>query len=145
MGFKPTFRGRLADKLGRKTIITWSRLALLLTPILMIIAIATNDISWILITNLSTGIFIGGSFIAIQSLVLDLSTDRNKATLLSINNMVSGLGAFVGSTVVGVLLQLISGNNVPSLDVVSVLLLVVFFFRAVAWFSYFFIEEPVRT
>jgi nitrate/nitrite transporter NarK len=59
--------GVLSDKLGRKTIITWSRLALLLTPILMIISIATDDISWIFVVNITTGIFIGGSFIAIQS------------------------------------------------------------------------------
>jgi MFS family permease len=136
--------GKLADKIGRKAIITWTRLALLLTPILMILAIKTNDISWIFLTNITTGLFIGGSFIAIQSLVLDLSTSHNKATLLSINNMVSGLGAFIGSTVTGVFLQFISGNEVPSLDIVSYLLFGVFIVRLVAWFSYLFIEEPVR-
>ena len=136
--------GMLADKMGRKTIITWTRLALLLTPILMIFAIESNDISWIFLTNIITGLFIGGSFIAIQSLVLDLSNTHNKATLLSINNMVSGLGAFIGSTVTGVCLQFISGNEVPSLEVVSYLLFGVFLVRIVAWFSYFFIEEPVR-
>ena len=137
--------GLLADKVGRKTIITWTRMALLLTPIFMIFSVESNNISWIFITNLTTGLFIGGSFIAIQSFVLDLSTAHNKATLLSINNMISGLGAFIGSTVTGFFLQLISGNEVPSLEVVSSLLLGVFIVRVVAWFSYFFIEEPVRS
>lgn len=136
--------GVLADRMGRKTIITWTRLALLLTPITMIMAGITNDISWIYLTNLVTGIFIGGSFIAVQSLILDLSTNQNKATLLSINNMISGLAGFIGSTIVGLFLQLLSGNAVPTIEVVSTLLFGVFIFRVITWFSYFFIEEPVR-
>ena len=69
--------GTLTDRIGRKKVILTSRGALILPPFFVIIAIATNEVAWILITNIFIGFFLGGSTIAIQTLVFDIAENPN--------------------------------------------------------------------
>ena len=139
--------GWLTDKIGRKKVILGSRGALILPPIFIILAILTNQVSWILITNIIIGFFLGGSTIAIQTLIFDISemtleNSNSKATYISLAGLISGISAFIGSSITGLVLQILSGTHQPSLQLIGVLMFIVFLSRFLLWFSYFIIEDP---
>jgi len=141
--------GWLTDKIGRKKVILGSRGALLLPPILIIAAILTNQVSWILVTNILIGFFLGGSTIAIQTLIFDITeivpgNSNRRATYISLAGLIGGISAFIGSSITGLVLQILSGTQRPSLELIGVLMFIVFFFRFFLWFSYFTIEDPIE-
>ncbi len=140
--------GALTDRIGRKKVILVSRGALILPPLFVVLAIATNQVAWILATNIFIGFFLGGSTIAIQTLVFDiaeLSPENNnrKATYISLAGLVGGLSAFIGSSITGFIIQILSGIQQPSLELIAVLMFIVFLCRFFFWFSYLSIEDPI--
>ncbi len=141
--------GWLTDKIGRKKVILGSRGALILPPIFIIVAILTNQVYWILITNILIGFFLGGSTIAIQTLIFDITemspeNNNRKATYISLAGLIGGISAFIGSSITGLALQILSGTQRPSLQLIGILMFVVFLFRFLTWFSYFTIEDPIE-
>lgn len=141
MAISQRIGGSITDSIGRKKVIIWSRGSLIITPLFMAVAVITGELYWVIATNIFIGLFMGGSFIAVQTYVLDMSPTDKKATYISIANMVSGFSVFIGSTTVGIILQVISGSTPPTLEQVGVLLMIIFLLRFILWFSYFIIED----
>lgn len=137
--------GRICDRIGRRRVIIWSRLSLISPPLLSYLAVVTGQMYWILISNIVVGSVVGGSQIAIQTLVLDSAPGEKKASFISVQTMTSGLAAFIGSTIMGFILQFLTGNTQPSLILVGTLLCIVALFRFILWFSYFGIEDTIST
>lgn len=133
--------GFIVDKVGRRKVIIWSRLFLVAPPFISILAITTEDIFWLYFMNILVGLTIGGASIAIQTLVLDSAPEDKKATFISIQIMAFGLGSFIGSTLVGIVLEITLGNVQPSLDYLINIFLIITILRFLAWFSYLFIED----
>ncbi|MFX1534726.1 MAG: MFS transporter [Promethearchaeota archaeon] len=135
--------GKICDKVGRRKVIIWSRAVVVIPPILFYLAVVTGQIYWIFISNLLVGLLLGGSMIAVQTLILDIAPEEKKATFLSIQGMISGLSAFIGSTITGVVLQFLTGNTQPSLALVGTLLLIIAVLRFIFWFVHFRIEDTL--
>ncbi|MFX0013682.1 MAG: MFS transporter [Promethearchaeota archaeon] len=148
IAFSQNIGGWLTDRIGRKKVIIGSRGALILPPFFVIVAIQTNQVFWILVTNTIIGFFLGGSAIAIQTLIFDIAeispeNNNRKATYISLVGLISGIGAFLGSSITGLVLQFLSGNQTPPLNLIGMLMFLVLIFRFLLWFSYFAIEDPI--
>ncbi|NHJ02518.1 MAG: MFS transporter [Candidatus Heimdallarchaeota archaeon] len=140
--------GWLTDQIGRKKVILGSRGALILPPFFVIVAILTNEVSWILVTNIIIGFFLGGSTIAIQTLIFDIAeltpeNSNRKATYISLVGLMGGISAFIGSSITGLILQILSGSQRPDLELIGALMFIVFLCRFALWFGYFTIEDPI--
>ncbi|MFX1281997.1 MAG: MFS transporter [Promethearchaeota archaeon] len=149
IAFSQNIGGWLTDRIGRKKVIIGSRGALILPPFFVIAAILTNQIFWILVTNILVGFFLGGSVIAIQSLVFDIAESsienyNKKATYVSMVGLIGGVSAFIGSSITGLALQFLSGNQKPTLNLIGTLMFFVLLFRFLLWFSYFTVEDPIE-
>ncbi len=149
IAFSQNIGGWLADRIGRKKVIIGSRGALILPPFFVIVAIITNQVFWILVTNIIIGFFLGGSTIAIQTLIFDIAeispeNNNKRATYISLVGLIGGISAFIGSSITGLALQILSGNQKPTLNLIGILMFIVLLFRFLLWFSYFTIEDPIE-
>jgi MFS family permease len=136
--------GNLISKFGSKKIIVVSRIAIVIAPILFLAAAIFDSIEIIYISNAIVGLSLGASGIAIVTIILNNAPEESKATYMALYAMFLGIAGFIGSTTMGGILQFLSGNNKPSLGVLTILLLLVAFARLFSWFSYFFLLQDKR-
>ena len=139
------YGGKLVDRFGKKRVILFSRFFLIFPPTLFAVAAYSQLIEIIYFSNFLVGALIGGSSIAITTLILDSASEENRSTYQALFIMVFGIMAFIGSTGMGLVLQLLTGNIQPSIELVSLLLLIVSGLRLVGWSGYFFLKEPETT
>ena len=76
-----------------------------------------------------------------MTIILNNAPEESKATYVSFYFLVVGVSAFVGSSLMGLVLQLISGNQQPTLEVLTILMVGVSLMRFIFWFSFFFLKE----
>ena len=135
------YSGSLMDKFGKRKMIIFGRFFIVLPPLFYILAIASNNINYILISNVIVGLTLGGTGIAITTLILDTAPEENRSSYQAFYFMITGLSAFVGASFMGILLQLFSGNSTPSNGVLILLFLSASIFRLFTWFGFFFLKE----
>lgn len=135
------FTGSLINKIGQRNLILFGRFFIILPPLFYIVAIKTNQISFIYFSNVIVGLTLGATGIAITTLILDTAPEENRATYQALYLMTTGLSAFFGSTLMGILLQIFSGNNIPSSFELISLFLLASLFRFFTWFGFFFLSD----
>jgi MFS family permease len=136
--------GNLISKFGSKKIIIISRTAIVIAPLLFLSAAIFDSIELIYLSNAIVGLSLGASGIAIVTIILNNAPEESKATYMALYAMCLGIAGFIGSTTMGGILQFLSGNNKPNIDIITILLLLVAFVRLVSWFSYFFLLQDKR-
>ena len=127
------YSGTLMQKFGKRKMIIFGRFFIVLPPIFYILAITTNNLIYIFISNIIVGITLGSTGIAITTLILDTAPEENRSTYQALYFMITGLSAFFGATFMGFLLQLFSGNFTPSNEILILLFLSVSIFRLCTW------------
>ena len=135
------FTGTLIDAFGKRNLIIFGRFFIVLPPLFYILAIIENNIIFIFISNIFVGITLGATSIVITTLILDHAPEENRSTYQALYLMITGLSAFVGSTFMGLLLQIFSGNSIPSNNVLIILFLGASIFRLLTWFGFFFLKD----
>ncbi len=135
------FSGTLIDKFGKPNLIIFGRFWVILPPLFYIMSIITNNIIFIFISNIVVGLASGATGIVITTHILDNAPEENRSTYQALYLMITGLSAFVGSTIMGILLQVFSGNKIPSNNVLIILFLFASTLRCFTWFGFFFLKE----
>ena len=135
------FTGTLIDKFGKRKLIILGRFFIILPPLFYILSISTNNINFIYFSNIIIGLTLGATGITITTLILDNAPEENRSSYQAFYLLITGLSAFVGSTSMGVLLQLLSGNNQPSSNQLVILFLFTAIFRLITWFGFFFLKD----
>lgn len=140
-GFSQLYGGSLSDRLGRKVIIRWSRLALVLPPVLVSLSVYTGSLVYFLLSNIIVGLTLGGGTIALNSMILDTAPEGRESTYFSTFLMIMGVIAFIASLIMGIILESMTGGEVPPNNVVIGLLLFAAGLRLVSWFAYVFLPD----
>jgi MFS family permease len=140
-GVGQNFSGKLMDRFGKRKLIIFGRFFIVLPPLFYIMAITTSNINFIFFSNIIVGITLGSTGIAITTLILDSAPEENRSSYQALYLMITGISAFIGSTFMGFLLQIFSGNITPSHDVLILLFLLASIFRLFTWFGFFFLKE----
>ncbi|MDH5402445.1 MAG: MFS transporter [Candidatus Heimdallarchaeota archaeon] len=141
MGLSQYFGGKLSDRIGRRRVIIWSRLFLVLPPFLFALGVIYQNILFLYISNFIVGATLGASVVSLTSFILDVAPDDKNGTYLSLHMMAMGILAFTGSIIMGLVLNYISPTKEPSSALISLLLMVVACIRFIAWFSYFLLPK----
>ena len=135
------FTGLLMEKFVKKKVIILGRFFFIFPRLFYVLAVVFNNIDFILVSNMIVGLMLGGTGIAITTLILDNSPEENRSSYQALYLMVTGLSAFAGSTLMGIFMQLLSGNNAPSNNIIIMLFLLASFLRALTWTGFFFLKE----
>lgn len=140
-GLSQLLGGRISDKFGRKIVIITSRSILVMPPVLYGIGVLVQNPTYLLVSNILTGIMFGASLISVNSLILDLAPIGKEGTYFSIYLLVGGIMAFTGSIVTGLVLNIIVPDVAPSDELVATMLFVIAVIRFLAWTAYFFLPD----
>ena len=141
IGVSQLIGGKFADRYGRKSIILWTRIFLVLPPALTALGVLQKNSVYLIVANLVVGLTLGATGIAINSLILDTAPKGKESTYFSIYIFVMGIVGFSSSILMGGVLNVLSGDSIPSDTIVSLLLIIAAGVRLVAWTSYFFLKE----
>jgi len=90
--------GTLADRFGRKKILSLSLFGTWIGYLLFIIGILTQDI-YLLFIGRSIDGFTGGNISIAQSAISDISTEENKSRNFGLIGMAFGLGFVFGTSI----------------------------------------------
>ena len=137
------YAGPLLTRFGTKRLILISRAIIITPPLIIVLSIIFHDINYIYFSNAIVGLSLGAGSVGITVIILNSSPEYSKATYFALYAMVTGFSAFFGSTITGMILQVVSGNLPPSNDLLVVLFILAGLFRLVTWFGYFFLLEDV--
>ncbi|MBS3092418.1 MFS transporter [Candidatus Pacearchaeota archaeon] len=96
-----SFWGKITDKYGNRFVIVVSSLAIPLVPILWMFS--TSKLYLILIPSLIGGIFWGGFAISTFNFVYDSTKQNHRALCVTYNNLLTGIGIFLGSALGGLI------------------------------------------
>lgn len=113
--------GRLADKIGNRSILFFVGIAVAITPVLWL-GIGHRQLdTWLWLPMLH--ILLGGTIAAIDlcsnNLQLDVAPIKNQSTYLAIAAAVSGVSGAIGTTIGGFIAQNIAWGGLPGLFVLS--------------------------
>jgi len=105
--------GKLLDKLGRKKILAFSRMAL--ASSCLVYPVAT---SWIHITAVEaiSGLAISSWLSAQSTYMLDIAPRKLRATYLATSMAAIGVATFIGSNIGGQLVQKVLGGNLAAVE-----------------------------
>jgi MFS family permease len=109
IGLTTIIGGRICDKIGRKPTIIISIVILILFPVSMIPAVATNRWALLIISRMVGGVGTGLNFVAINAYTLDMAPRDLMGAYSGMREMFYGITTFIGS--------LISGFIIEALDV----------------------------
>jgi len=141
IGLSQFVGGKFSDRFGRRSIIIWTRIFLVLPPVLNALGVLQKNPIYLVIANLSVGLTLGATGIAINSLILDTAPKGHESTYFSIYIFVMGIIGFTSSMIMGGILSYFAGNSIPSDKVIAMLLIVATVVRFITWLAYFFLKE----
>ncbi|MGB9728948.1 MAG: MFS transporter [Thermoprotei archaeon] len=90
--------GKLADKVGRRSLMLINRFGLVSVPLFYAFA---PDMSILYISSLSTGVLIAAGNVAFIAYVIDVSNPIERASYIALYNAANGTSAFFGSLLGG--------------------------------------------
>ena len=138
------YGGKLVDLFGEKKMILFGRFFIIFPPLFFVLAETTHVLEFLYFSNMIVGLTLGASGLAIMTLILDSAPEENRSTYQALYAMVTGLAAFLGSIFMGSVLQILSGNIQPSIQLVIYLLVFVSLCRFIGWLGFWFLIEPEK-
>ncbi len=141
-GLSYFYGGKIADRIGFKKMIRLTRPILVFPPITASLAAFYGNIYFIYLGNMLVGFTLGAAMVSVNSLLIEYAPEDKRATYISMHTMTIGILAFLSSTMMGMLLQIFSGNDIPSDKLLITLLLSVSAARFIASLLYKFIPCP---
>ncbi|MHA2251843.1 MAG: MFS transporter [Candidatus Kariarchaeaceae archaeon] len=136
-GLSMFYGGRLSDRIGRNKVIIWSRVVLVIPPILYGVGAIYDEPIYLFISNALVGLIVGAGGVSVNSMILDIAPVEKQATYFSTYLMVMGILAFCGSMLMGGILYFVARDEAPSSETLMLLFIIVACFRFLAWFGYF--------
>ncbi len=106
-GLGQSVGGILADRFGKKIVITLSRFGYAVVPFGYAIGLVTGNVWFLLLVNIPGGFAFGAEDTAISSYSLDCSTVDTRARYYSILLTFEGIFAFTGSLFAGLLMEVL--------------------------------------
>ena len=134
------FGGKLSDRIGRKPLIIFSRVAMLAIPLVMIWAILANNWLLLLISNVIGGSAVGANVVAHNAYLLDISPRDQMGAYSGLNQMGWGVATFIGSLTAGFIAEEIEAA-VGTSQMIIITFSVIAGLRLLASIGYFFIKE----
>ena len=134
------FGGKLSDKIGRKPIIIYSRVAMFVIPVVMIWAIVADNWLLLLISNIIGGSAVGANVVGHNAYLLDISPKDQMGAYSGLNQMGWGVATFIGSLSAGFIadaIEAVVGTN----QMVIITFSVITGLRLLSSIGYFFIKE----
>ncbi|NHJ31479.1 MAG: MFS transporter, partial [Asgard group archaeon] len=97
--------GKICDKIGRKPSIIISIAILILFPVSMIPAVATNRWALLIISRMVGGVGTGLNLVAINAYTLDMAPGELMGAYSGMREMFYGITTFIGSLISGFIIE----------------------------------------
>lgn len=136
------FGGKLGDKIGRKPLIIFGRLAMFTIPVVMIVAVLANNWLYLLISNFIGGAGMGAVTVSMNAYILDLAPDDQMGAYTGLNQVGWGISTFIGSLSAGFIADAVETAIGTEMMVVYVFTAIAAL-RLLAGFGFFFISESL--
>ncbi|NHJ40096.1 MAG: MFS transporter [Asgard group archaeon] len=136
------FGGKLGDRIGRKPLIIYSRMAMFTIPVVMIGALLIDNWLLLILSNIIGGSAIGAMTVAQNAYILDLAPDDQMGAYSGLTQVGWGITTFIGSLTAGFIATSID-NQVGTLNMIYITFSVIAFLRFFTSIFYFFITESL--
>jgi MFS family permease len=136
------FGGFIADKIGRKPVLIFSRIFMFSVSLLYIPAVLRLSWYWVIFTNIVSGFGNGIFLVVMNAYALDMSTEENLGSYSGLSQVSWGIATFIGSFVAGFIAQAIS-DSFGEITMVLSTTIAIAVMRVFASIGYFFIKESL--
>lgn len=136
------FGGLVADRIGRKPVLIFSRIFMFSVSLLYIPAVLYKSWYWVIFTNCVSGLGNGIFIVVMNAYALDMSTEENLGSYSGLTQLSWGIATFVGSFIAGFIAQAISDKYGAIIMVLSTTIAIAIM-RIFASIGYFFIKESL--
>lgn len=136
------FGGKLGDRIGRKPLIIFSRIAMFTIPVIMIGALRIDNWLLLIFSNIIGGSAIGALTVAQNAYILDLAPEDQMGAYSGLTQVGWGITTFIGSLSAGFIATSIE-NHVGTLKMIYITFSVIAILRFIASLFYFFITESL--
>ncbi|NHJ84438.1 MAG: MFS transporter [Asgard group archaeon] len=134
--------GRIADKIGRKPVLIFSRIFMFSVSLIYIPAVWLHSWYYVILTNAVSGIGNGIFIVMMNAYSLDLAGEENQGSYSGLAQTSWGIATFMGSFIAGFIAQSIT-NNFGELTMVLATTIAIAILRVLASIGYFFIKESL--
>jgi MFS family permease len=135
--------GFIADRIGRKPVLIFSRIFMFSVSLLYIPAVLRLSWYWVIFTNIVSGFGNGIFIVVMNAYALDMSTEENLGSYSGLSQVSWGIATFIGSFIAGFIAQAISGRFGERTMVLSTTIAIAIM-RIFASIGYFFIKESTN-
>jgi MFS family permease len=136
------FGGKLGDRIGRKPLIIYGRMAMFTIPVIMIGALLMNNWLMLILSNIIGGSAIGAITVGQNAYILDLAPDDQMGAYSGLTQVGWGVTTFIGSLCAGFIATSIE-NHVGTLKMIYITFGVIASLRFIASLFYFLITESL--
>jgi MFS family permease len=135
--------GLVADRVGRKPVLIFSRIFMFSVSLLYIPAVLRGSWYWVIFTNSVSGLGNGIFMVVMNAYALDMSSEENLGSYSGLTQLSWGIATFVGSFIAGFIAQAISGTYGQITMVISTTIAIAIM-RIIASIGYFFVQESLE-
>jgi MFS family permease len=136
------FGGRLGDRIGRKPLIVYGRMAMLAIPLVMIGAVYFNNWLILMASNIIGGSAIGAITVGQNAYILDLAPEEQMGAYTGLAQVGWGIATFIGSLSAGFIANSIE-MQVGTERMIYITFSVICFLRFFSSIFFLFIKESL--
>ena len=134
------FGGKIGDRIGRKPLLIFSRVAMFIIPIVMIGAILIDNWLLLIISNVIGGTAVGANVVSQNAYILDLAPDDQMGAYSGLSQVGWGITTFIGSLSAGFIADAIE-VAVGTKQMIIITFSVITVLRILSSLGYFLIPE----
>ena len=134
------FGGKIGDRIGRKPLLIFSRVAMFIIPIVMIGAILIDNWLLLIISNVIGGTAVGANVVSQNAYILDLAPEDQMGTYSGLAQVGWGITTFIGSLSAGFIADVIE-VAVGTRQMIIITFSVITVLRILSSLGYFLIPE----